>query len=58
MMATSIKTAGIFPIVLAAINSGAEIGVNEAPAVTSPEGTNGMRRSRITVQNTWLDEDF
>ena len=55
--ATSIKTAGIFPIVLAAINKGPEIGVKEAPAVTNPDGTKGIRRSKMTVQKTWLGED-
>lgn len=56
--ATSIKTAGILPIVLATMNKGPEIGVKEAPAVTNPDGTKGIRRSKMIVQNTWLVEDF
>lgn len=51
------KTAGIFPMVLAIMKMGPGIGVKAAPAVTSPDGTKGIKRKEITAQKTWLTEE-
>lgn len=51
-------TAGILPIELATINRHALIEVNEAPAVTKPEGTNGKIRNKIIRINVYKGELF
>lgn len=57
-IATSINTEGNFLIVLASIKVHFPMEVNEAPAVTRPDGIKGRRRKRIMDINTYRTEFF
>lgn len=52
MIVSSIRSDGIFPIVLTSIKFHYPMEVNTAPAVTRPEGTKGRSQKKIIDINT------